>query len=645
MPVGEKQLRFGPFQLDIQHGQLRKNGTVLKLQGQPVQILEILLENPRQLVTREELRQRLWASDTFVDFDHSLNAAIQRLRQALGDEVDTPHYIETLPRRGYRFIGEIHHGETRKAPYAPPAAVAPVEDIDSLRLEEGKRPPRWKRFAAVCAGGLIVVAASVVIYHVTKPPPMPAIVASHALTKTGFRKTWGLSRLVTDGTAIYFQEARQSRVATVRVPVNGGEGSELPIFGGDWPGLQDISKDGSELLLSVRDTKVDQYGLWVYSLPAGPSRLIVKDARWAAWTPDRRGILFIRNRDRDLWRVNGDGTDPRRLTEFPGVAGIAVSPDGQRIRIGVAPTGTLWEVGSDGSNPHPIMTEHKDSLAAGNWSPDGKYFFFLGWDGDRFNLWGASEERHWWRRSQRSSRQLTFGPLSLGTPAVSKDGKQVYAVGSEPHGELSVYDQRTGGFVPYLGGISACYVDFSRDGEWIAYVSYPEGTLWRSRIDGSERRQLTLPPLAVINPRWSPDGKMVAFADWSRGDRRRLSPSVLSSRIFVVSAGRGRTDASACRRRSGRSHLVPGRHRNRLFRRRQCGRFATRNPDSRSSHSEVNRSFGFKRILVSTMVTRWQVLGGAGRSVSFEVGAVQLRHAAVDGTGLSECRLVELVAR
>ena len=91
MPVGEKQaVRFGPFQLDTQCGQLRKDGVGLKLQGQPIQILEILLEKPGQLVTREEIRQRLWTSDTFVDFDHSLNTAVKKLRQSLGDEADTP---------------------------------------------------------------------------------------------------------------------------------------------------------------------------------------------------------------------------------------------------------------------------------------------------------------------------------------------------------------------------------------------------------------------------------------------------------------------------------------------------------------------------------------------------------------------------
>ena len=113
MPVGEKHtFRFGPFELDTQCGQLRKDGVGLKLQGQPIQVLEILLEKPGQLVTREEIRQRLWTSDTFVDFDHSLNTAVKKLRQTLGDEADTPRYIETLPKRGYRFIGEVAQRRT-----------------------------------------------------------------------------------------------------------------------------------------------------------------------------------------------------------------------------------------------------------------------------------------------------------------------------------------------------------------------------------------------------------------------------------------------------------------------------------------------------------------------------------------------------
>src|SRR5438128_3340158 len=112
-------LRFGPFELDLRSGELRKNGSRVGLQDQPLQILSVLLERPGEMVTREELRQRLWPADTFVDFEHGLNAAVKRLRDALGDAADIPRFVETVPRRGYRFIGSVEGGVAgpRTAPH------------------------------------------------------------------------------------------------------------------------------------------------------------------------------------------------------------------------------------------------------------------------------------------------------------------------------------------------------------------------------------------------------------------------------------------------------------------------------------------------------------------------------------------------
>src|SRR6266481_7263956 len=104
-------LRFDTFELDLRTGELRKRGVKLRLQGQPLELLGILLQSAGNLVTREELRSQLWAADTFVDFDHSLHNAIARLREVLGDSAETPRYIETLPRRGYRFIAPVDAGD------------------------------------------------------------------------------------------------------------------------------------------------------------------------------------------------------------------------------------------------------------------------------------------------------------------------------------------------------------------------------------------------------------------------------------------------------------------------------------------------------------------------------------------------------
>ncbi len=121
-PAG-KIVRFGVFAVDLAAGELRKNGVRIRLQDQPFQILAILLERPGDVVTREELRQRLWPADTFVDFDHSLNTAVNKLREALGDSASSPRYVETLARRGYRFLGTLERADTTPDPAAP-AAVA-----------------------------------------------------------------------------------------------------------------------------------------------------------------------------------------------------------------------------------------------------------------------------------------------------------------------------------------------------------------------------------------------------------------------------------------------------------------------------------------------------------------------------------------
>lgn len=129
-------IRFGIFELDPESGELRKQGLKVRLQEQPFQILQILLEHPGKVVTREELQQRIWPSDTFVDFDHGVYNAVQKLREALGDSADTPRYIETLSRRGYRFIAPLNgpalNGPTSEPRSSAPAAAAPCDSIAVL---------------------------------------------------------------------------------------------------------------------------------------------------------------------------------------------------------------------------------------------------------------------------------------------------------------------------------------------------------------------------------------------------------------------------------------------------------------------------------------------------------------------------------
>ena len=146
------------------------------------------------------------------------------------------------------------------------------------------------------------------------------------------------------------------------------------------------------------------------------------------------------------------------------------------------------------------------------------------------NIWAVREPAGLLHKTPLKPLQLTSGPMSLFSPVLSPDGKKLFVEGHVLRGELVKYDIKSNQFLPFLSGISAGELDFSRDGKWIAYVSYPDGTLWRSRADGSERLQLTFPPVSVFLPHWSPDGTQIAYIDTQGGQ---------SFRIFLISAQGG----------------------------------------------------------------------------------------------------------
>jgi DNA-binding winged helix-turn-helix (wHTH) protein/Tfp pilus assembly protein PilF len=175
-------LRFGIFELDVRAGELRKNGTKLKLQEQPFQVLCALLDRPGELVTREELRNRLWPVDTFVDFDHSLNAAIKRLRDALGESADAPVFIETMARRGYRFVAPV-----KALQDASEADFSLGADVRSAAALASRREWRWKSMVAVSVGVLGLAAGGYYFYSLqrSKLTDADTIVLADFVNSTG----------------------------------------------------------------------------------------------------------------------------------------------------------------------------------------------------------------------------------------------------------------------------------------------------------------------------------------------------------------------------------------------------------------------------------------------------------------------------
>src|SRR5262245_1349857 len=146
------RMRFGPFEADLETHELWKNGVRVKLGGQPFEILALLLQKPGQMITREELQKELWAADTFVDFNHGLNAAVNKLRETLADSAEEPKYVETLPRRGYRFVGKVETAVPAAAVRDSPAGAAEIggaaRPLPSLLVSPGVIPDEPSRVRA-----------------------------------------------------------------------------------------------------------------------------------------------------------------------------------------------------------------------------------------------------------------------------------------------------------------------------------------------------------------------------------------------------------------------------------------------------------------------------------------------------------------
>ena len=489
-------LRFGDFEVDLRSGELRKGGVKLKFGGQPFQVLSILLERPGEVVTREELQKRLWP-DTFVDVDHNLNTAINKIREALGDSAENPRFVETLPRRGYRFIASVESDDVSSGRVADDAASV-----------TSKTRRRLLYYGLAVLGVAVVVAAGLlVLWKTFRPSGVPRVLGFRQLTSDGHPKV-GL--MATDGSRVYFTESLPGAGSLIlQAAVKGGEAIPISVPLKQ-PSLLDISKDGTELLVASGQTG-EALSLWIQPVSGGsPRRVGTVLGHDAAFGADGTSILY--GTGHDVYSVSRDGSSPRKLFAADGTCFAFHSSFDARVlsftELGyLDDTMKIMEGSPEGTGLHKLLDG-----CCGEWTQDGRFFIFQNRVDGRLDLWALPEEKGFpWRKRVEKPTRLTSGPLDFQYPLPGKDGKEIFATGSSRRAEVVRYDSRSGEFIPFLAGISAESVAFLPDGQWVVYVSYPDGTLWRSKVDGSERLQLTFPPMRAFLPRWSPDGKQIAF--------------------------------------------------------------------------------------------------------------------------------------
>ncbi|WP_263353427.1 winged helix-turn-helix transcriptional regulator [Acidicapsa acidisoli] len=518
-------LQFGEFELDVRNYRLRRSEEELKLERIPMELLILLASRPGDLIRREEIVQKLWGDDINVDTENAINTAVRKIRQVLGDDSSNPRFVQTISKRGYRFLAQA----TQPASPAQPPAPA----LKAIRVTRA-----WQFLAGTAA----LFCISLVFWSLIRSGQVMQVSHYQPITHDGEPKQ---GPLLSDGVRIYFVSGTMNQRRISEISINGGELSTLASRL-ESPRLLDLSPNKGELLvtsfgphpdLSIGEGKgLKESMLWSISLPSGTARRVgdaIADA--AAFSPDGQKIAIGWNDGLSL--VNSDGTNQRTLTRLPGaISAIRWSPDGRRLRMTVMSATTLhtslWEVAANGTSPHEVLGGSNPSPAecCGLWSPDGRWYIFQSTRDGKTDIWVLPESSGLIGRRTHSPSQLTAGQINSLAPEMSPDGSRLFIIGQQLRGELDRYDARLKQFVPYLNGISAEFLDFSRDGKWLAYVSFPDHLLWRCDVHGEQCLQLTQPAMQPAAPRWSPDSTRLAFFDTSPGKPFKL---------FVVPANGG----------------------------------------------------------------------------------------------------------
>jgi DNA-binding winged helix-turn-helix (wHTH) protein/Tol biopolymer transport system component len=524
---GTRSVRFGSFELDLRAGELRRNGSKVRLQEQPLQVLTVLLERPGEVVTREELQKKLWPADTFVDFDHSLNAAIRRLRDALGDSAENPRFVETVARRGYRFVAPVNGAAESVAtePRLPPVAAS----------------KRWG-ILVLSAVLLLAMVAWLVMYRSRQSTQNPNQIKQRRLTANPEDDPVFGAAISPDGKYLAFSD----KTGFYLHQIDSGETHALNLPSGFAAVPAAWYPDGSHLVASwVEGPKVPA-SLWQVSIMGGAPRKLIDDGRLAAVSPDGSQIAFLRGPHlaEEVWLMKGDGERPRRLVACQRCifGAPAWSPDGRRIAYVI---GTYapeqWRINTDlarfdlNSGQQQTIFSPASRKAWTNavmelgpglaWMPDSRLVFSASEpppnQGDS-NLWSLPLDSS--GRMAGTALRLTATPDDVSSLNASTDGKRIAFTKNSLNPGVYVSEVNSTG--TRLSTPQRLTLDNWRDYPF-SWTADSKTVLFASDRDGiyhifKQRLDQTMPELLVggneeaMLPRLAPDDSTVLYVIWPK---------------------------------------------------------------------------------------------------------------------------------
>ena len=584
MGVTTQLVRFGAFELDVATGELCKNGRRLRLQEQPFRLLNLLLEHPGQPVTRERLKEALWPADTFVDFDHSLNAAVAKVRQALGDSAENPRFVETLARRGYRFIAPVEfvgngNGDAVQASADDrPAPQRLIEETGrAIRASGLGRRARWLAYATAAVA---LLGFALWFLHRSQPGETElfkltddtGLTISPAVSPDGKLLAYASDRGSTGGLNIWIQQL-------------GSGASSVQLTHGIDAGEPTFSPDGASIAFSSRKDKGGIYlvpvigGETAHLTPTGRTPRFSPDGRWVAYCMTGGfGVIPATNAFGTIYVVPTSGGLPKRLgLDLLAAGGPVWSPNSKHLLVYVPPRyGFSW----DDADWWLLSLDRTSSRRTGDFRALQQQGFSFGFDrmpqlsrwtkdsivfaagyGDAFNIWQApvSSEGH----ITSSAKRLTSGTSLETSPVITPNGESIFASLNRSFAVWSLpmnTDQAkvTGDPKMITAGVEALMPSISADGRMLAYATARKKTragpitfsddeaadiqVRTKDLSTGKETVLTATDAAQCgHPQISRDGSMVAYTSGKPGQVYVTSVNRESRRI--IGGGKGNTYA------------------------------------------------------------------------------------------------------